>query len=227
MLGKNRNVCFIIILFLFFGNVSAQKKGWNGPQPGIAKSLLPISKKFEKYEVILKPAKDEAEWWAGAPSVVRDSNGIFWMAARMRSPEYPRGLRGYEIRLLKSSDGVHFNQIHRIGREEIPIPGFERPALVIDPVTAKFKLYVCGPWQEGPWSIIKFDDVADLRNINPGTAHAVIQAPEKTYPRDVSVTEYKDPYIIFTEGSYHCYVTGYIRRNETRGFAYLATFDTI
>lgn len=216
MLGINRNInlCFTVVFLLFFGNLNAQEKEWKGPQPSIAESLTSISKKFEKYEVVLKPDKDEAEWWAGAPSVVRDGNGVFWMAARMRSPEYPRGLRGYEIRILKSKDGIHFEQIHRIGREEIPIPGFERPALVIDPTTGKFKLYVCGPWQEGPWSIIKFDDVADLTKINPRSAHPVIQAPEKTYPRDVSVLEYKDPYIIFTQGKYHCYVTGYIRRNE-------------
>ena len=186
----------------------------NIPIPTIAKQLKKLANKFEKYDVVLKPDKDEAEYWAGAPSVIRDDTGIFWMAARMRSPEYPRGLRGYEIRILKSEDGIHFEKYHSINREDVPIAGFERPALLIDPVTKKFKLYACGPWQHGVWSIIKFDDVSDLKNIDPSTAHAVIVPPIKQYPRDISVKEYKDPVIVFTDGKYHCYVTGYIRRNE-------------
>lgn len=187
---------------------------WVGPAPHIIKQLQTIADKFKKYDTVLKPDKDEAEYWAGAPSVVRDKDGIFWMAARMRSPEYPRGLRGYELRILKSEDGVHFDKYNSIMREDVPIPGFERPALLIDPVTQKFKLYACGPWQNGPWSIVKFDDVDDLKDIDPASTHPVITPPAKKYARDVSVKEYKDPVIIFAEGKYHCYVTGYIRRNE-------------
>src|SRR5690606_9914880 len=108
--------------------------------------------------VILRPDKDEPEWWAGAPSVLRDPDGTFWMACRMRTADAPRGRRGYEIRILRSSDGVHFEVVHSIGREEVPIPGFERPALLRDPASRRYKLYACGPWQEGPWCIIKFDD---------------------------------------------------------------------
>ncbi|MHA1703596.1 MAG: hypothetical protein ACTSWK_15175, partial [Promethearchaeota archaeon] len=191
-----------------------KSSNWDGPIPQVAEQLKIFADKFAEYDVVLKPDKDEAEYWAGAPSVVRDKEGIFWMAARMRSPEYPRGLRGYEIRLLRSEDGINFEKYHSILREEIPIPGFERPALLIDSVTEKFKLYVCGPWQEGPWSIIKFNDVDDLKEIDPTSAHPVITAPKKKYERDVSVKEYKDPFIIYADGKYHCYVIGYIRRNE-------------
>ena len=145
----------IIFNFLVIETVVAQDKQCIGSIPEISEQLSDIAQKFNKYEVVLKPDKDEAEWWAGAPSVVCDENGIFWMAARMRSPEHPRGLRGYEIRILKSNDGVNFKQVHKIDRREVPIPGFERPALVIDPITKKFKLYACGPWKEGSWSIIK------------------------------------------------------------------------
>ncbi len=38
--------------------------------------------KLTEYEVIVEPDKDAAEWWAGAPSVVRDRNGTFWLARR-------------------------------------------------------------------------------------------------------------------------------------------------
>jgi len=202
------------VLFLQLQTAYPQLSGWDGPHPATGEKIKSISSKFRDYVTVLKPEKDAPEYWAGAPSVVRDEDGIFWMAARMRSPEHPRGLRGYEIRILRSEDGINFKKAHEIRREQVPIPGFERPALLIDPQTKKFKLYACGPWQEGPWSIIKFDDADDPTQFKANTAKPVIQAPQKKYDRDVSVLEYKDPFIIYANGSYHCYVTGYIRRNE-------------
>jgi hypothetical protein len=211
-----KNVLFSVFFVAAFATQEghAQSPQWNGQHPEIPEALLDISSKFDKYSTVLKPDTDAAEYWAGAPSVVRDSKGTFWMAARMRSPEHPRGLRGYEIRILKSSDGINFQKVHSIHREDVPIPGFERPALLIDPDTKKFKLYACGPWQGGNWAIIKFDDADDPTKFVASTARPVIQAPAKQYDRDVSVLEYKDPFIIHTAGKYHCYVTGYIRRNE-------------
>jgi len=141
-------------------------------KPASAGVLGTIPAKFRQYKVILEPDKDEAEWWAGAPSVVRDKAGVFWLACRMRTAAAPRGLRGYEIRILRSDDGVHFEAVHRIGREQVPIPGFERPALLIDSDTGKFKLYACGPWQSGPWSIIKFDDVRRPTEFRPNSARS-------------------------------------------------------
>ena len=210
---KNAILTALIVIMISLP-LPAQQSDWNGPTPKVASRLAAVADKFRQYDVILEPDKNEPEWWAGAPSVVRDESGTFWLAARMRSPEYPRGLRGYEIRILKSEDGIHFKQVHRIPREKVPIPGFERPALLIDPATKKFKLYACGPWDKGPWSIIKFDDADDPTKFDPGTARPVIQAPARRYDRDVSVKEYKDPFIIYAEGQYHCYVIGYIRRNE-------------
>jgi len=213
---KSSNIVLATLFLLFFQTLIAfsQTPQWDGPHPITGEQLKSITSRFAEYATVLKPEKNAAEYWAGAPSVVLDDDGIFWMAARMRSPEHPRGLRGYEIRILRSEDGINFEKVHEIRRAQVPIPGFERPALLIDPETRKFKLYACGPWQEGPWSIIKFDDVYDPTLFDAKTAKPVIQAPEKKYDRDVSVLEYKDPFIIHANGSYHCYVTGYIRRNE-------------
>jgi len=207
--------------FLFATTVSAQPTNWNGPAPAIVPELQSAARHFEKYDVVLAPDKDEAEYWAGAPSVARDAQGVFWLAARMRSPEFARSLRGYEIRLLRSTDGIHFERVKSIRRADVPIPGFERPALRFDSASKKFKLYACGPWREGPWAIIKFADADSPEKIDPTTARPVIQAPVPRYERDVSVTEYKDPVILQAEGKYHCYVIGYIRRNE-RIFHYIS-----
>ena len=147
----------MITLFCGTGLMTGQER----PNPTTNDLLGNIPAKFRQYEVILEPDKDEAEWWAGAPSVVRDKDGTFWLACRMRTADAPRGLRGYEIRILRSRDGIHFKKVHSIRREDVPIPGFERPALLIDPKTRLFKLYGCGPWENGPWSIIKFADADD------------------------------------------------------------------
>ena len=95
------------------------------------------------YEVILEPDEDVAQWWAGAPSVLLTDDGTFYLAARMREGRSPRGRRGYEIRILQSADGRHFEPINHILREAAGVPVFERPALLRDPQTGRFKLYGC------------------------------------------------------------------------------------
>jgi len=201
--------------------LAAQEQGVSNDEKKSAQSIPKVTgrygiipEKFEEYEVILEPDKDAAEWWAGAPSVVRDREGLFWLACRMRTADSPRGLRGYEIRILKSSDGIHFSPECSIHREDVPIPGFERPALLIDPETNYFKLYGCGPWQGGPWVIFKFDDVAVAKEFNPASAKPVIQPQEAKNERDIIIREYKDPFIFYANGTYHCYVIGYLRQNE-------------
>jgi len=205
------------VAMLFAGVVSICFSGWGGPPysvPEVMNIYGRIAEKFEKFDVILRPDKDAPEWWAGAPSVVRDEKGVFWLACRMRTADSPLGLRGYEIRILRSDDGIHFKKVHSILREQVPIPGFERPALLRDPRTGKFKLYACGPWQNGPWSIIKFDDAQDPTKFVPSSAKPVIQPPRRTGPRDFSVTGYKDPVVIYAEGKYHCYAIGVLKGAE-------------
>ncbi len=182
--------------------------------PRLDAMLNDMAGAFRQYVVILGPDKDRAEWWAGAPSVVRDRNGTFWLACRMRTADAPRGLRGYEIRILRSGDGVHFEKVHSIRREAVPIPGFERPALMLDPNTGQFKLYACGPWRGGPWSIIKFADADTPTQFDATTAKVVIAPPDKSYDRDIAPAEYKDPFIFSAQGAYHCYVIGVMRRTE-------------
>jgi hypothetical protein len=86
--------------------------------------------------------------------------------------------------------------------------------MIIDPESGQFKLYGCGPWESGPWSIIKFDDASSPDKFMPSSAKPVIQPFEPELERDVVVEGYKDPVIIHAEGRYHCYVIGQFRRLE-------------
>lgn len=202
-----------LLLALAF-SASDLPQAFPGTLPSIASVFGTIPERFQHYDMILQPDELEEGWWAGAPSVFRDDDGIFWMACRMRNATDARGLRGYELRILKSADGIHFESVHTIHRETVPIPGFERPALVKDPHSGLIKLYACGPWQGGPWSIIKFEDATSPDRIDPATARVVIAPFEKSYDFDIMPVEYKDPVITYGEGKWHCHVIGYLRKNE-------------
>jgi len=168
--------------------------------------LTHIVEAMADYQVILEPDRDAPEWWAGAPSVARGEDGTFYLACRMREGDSQRGLRGYEVRILKSSDGCDYQPIHHIRRDDAGVPGFERPAIVRDPATGKFRLYGCAPL-EGGWGIIRWDDADDPADFRPETARPVLQP---NYPNDgfVHVKGYKDPFIMWHAGRWHMFVIG-------------------
>lgn len=174
--------------------------------------LTPIRARFEQFTTVLEPDRDVPEWWAGAPSVCIGPDGFVYMACRMREGDSPRGLRGYEVRLLGSGDGVDFATISRLPREDVPINGFERPSLVFDPRTGHFRLYLCGPWPHDgvdTWCILRLDDVAHPGDFDPSTARPVLCAPPPKDERDRSVRGYKDPFVWLEGRQWHMMVIGY------------------
>ncbi len=181
-----------------------------------------IRSAFEEYDVVLVPDEDTPEWWAGAPSVVQDDYGAFWLAARMREGNSPRGQRGYEIRILRSENGADFVHVNSIRREDVPIIGFERPSLIIEPETKSFRLYGCGPWgdeENHPWCILKFDDIEDPTNLDPKSCRPVLQpSPKARQLRRNDVVGYKDPFVFFTDGNYHLFTIGYSRMERCYHF---------
>lgn len=167
---------------------------------------------WTQYTVILRPDRNEPDWWAGAPSVAIAPDGRLYMAARMREAISPRGRRGYEVRILASDDGIHFEPIAHIRREDVPIPGFERPALLYDRGRECFRLYLCGPWRRGEaehWCILRLDDVEHPTQFQATTARPVLCAPTPGGERDFGVRGYKDPFIWIEEDGYHMVVIGY------------------
>jgi hypothetical protein len=165
-----------------------------------------VVKAMGEYDVVLEPDENTPEWWAGAPSVVRAADGTFYLACRMREGNSPKGRRGYEVRILKSGDGRRFEPINHITREEAGVPGFERPALGIDPASGKFRLYGCAGLERG-WAILKFDDVDDPAAFDARSARPVLQAD---YPDDgfAHVTGYKDPVVFWDGERWHLFVIG-------------------
>jgi len=171
-----------------------------------------IASALANYTVVLEPDEDTPEWWAGAPSVARAADGTFYLACRMREGRSPRGRRGYENRILKSADGRRFEPVHHVRREDVGVPGFERPALVRDPATGRWRLYTCSGL-DGPWGIIRFDDADSPETIDPTAWHVVLKPDvEKSAQIGFIRTEgYKDPFVFHHGGRWHMLVIGYDR----------------
>jgi hypothetical protein len=165
-----------------------------------------LVKNLGHYETVLEPDRNEADWWAGAPSVTRDDSGVCYLAARMRHAESPKGRRGYETRILRSEDGKQFETIHRITREDAGVPGFERPALIRDPGTGRFKLYTCAGLENG-WTILKFDDAGDPADFDAATIRPVLAA-EPGSNEFIRVQGYKDPVLHHDGAQWHMFVIG-------------------
>ena len=159
--------------------------------------------------MILEPDRDEPYWWAGAPSVVQGRDGRFYLAARMREATSPRG---YEIRLLESDDGRSFSPIGAVRRGELEAPScFERPALVVDPHSGHFRLYICGPTEPDSnlWGIFLFDEVEDLRALDRASVRLVLPPSATSAKPNEQRTGYKDPLVLHAAGQWHMFVTGY------------------
>ena len=64
--------------------------------------------------------------WAGAPSALLE-DGTFWITYRVRRP-LDRG-RGVAVVVARSEDGVRFEPVAHVRREQFGAESFERPAL--------------------------------------------------------------------------------------------------
>src|SRR5690348_16236709 len=79
--------------------------------------------------VVIAPHGAGPGYWAGAPSAALGDDGIY-LAYRLRRP-IGAG-RGYAIAVARSADGVRFDTLTMISREEVGAESLERPGLVRD-----------------------------------------------------------------------------------------------
>ncbi len=161
------------------------------------------------YTVAVEPDENTPEWWAGAPSATY-SDGVFHLAVRLREGQSERGKRGYENRIYRSDDGLSYEPVKSIHRDDVGIPGFERPAITRDPVTGKFRMYSCSGL-DGNWGILKFEDADRPEDIDPKAWKVVLQpTPTKTDNIGwIEVGGYKDPVVFHDGDTWHLFVIGY------------------
>ena len=125
-------------------------------------SLLPHP---DDSTVVIAPPGDGAGFWAGAPSAALGDDGIY-LAYRLRRP-LAAG-RGYAIAVARSVDGVRFQTLATIRREEVGVDSLERPGLVRD--------------RSGRWRLY-------LSCATPGTKHWQIELMEAGHPAEFDLSK--------------------------------------
>jgi hypothetical protein len=149
----------------------------------------------DRSELAVPPPGTEPGTWAGAPSAVR-SNGEIYLAYRLRRP--PEKGRGYAVVVARSADGVHFETLLTIGKEEMDTASFERPALVQTPDGA-WRLYMsCATKGTKHWrvEVLEAGDPAAFR----------ARQSRVVLPGDAG-TAVKDPVIVIDDGTWHLWAS--------------------
>jgi len=134
-------------------------------------------------------------YWSGAPCAVAGDDGIF-LAYRLRRP-IGQG-RGYAVAVAHAADGVRFETLLTVGKEDMVTESLERPALVRTP--------------EGRWRLY-------LSCATTGTKHWRVEMTEAAHPAEFDIrhretilpgdakTGVKDPVIVHHDGQWHLWAS--------------------
>jgi hypothetical protein len=145
--------------------------------------------------VAVRPPGTGPGYWAGAPCAVAGDGEIF-LAYRLRRPE-GRG-RGYAITVARAADGVSFETLLSIGKDELATESLERPALVRTP-DGRWRLYLsCATFGTKHWRV-EMTEAA-----HPGEFD--IRRREVILPGDAK-TGVKDPVIRYRDGLWHLWAS--------------------
>jgi len=135
-------------------------------------------------------------YWAGGPSAVAADDGIY-LACRLRRPVGSG--RGYAVALAFASDGVNFETLATIGKDELDTESVERPELVRLP-DGRWRLYLsCATTGTKHWRV----EVTDAAH----PAEFDVRRGEVMLPGDVAKRAVKDPVIQHHDGQWHMWAT--------------------
>ncbi len=89
---------------------------------------------------VREPLDSGPGWWAGAPSAIFDEEtGRFYLYYRIRKPREMG--RGVGCRIAVSDDGINFEDIWQIGKEDIDSPSVEKSCIFKAP-DGTWRLYI-------------------------------------------------------------------------------------
>ncbi len=166
----------------------------------------------EEYEVVYTPPCKEEGCWTGAPSVLKDDEGRFWMAHRNRNPE----VRGFAVVISRSDDGKNFKPVNEIEKSKLGVQSLERPVLFRNSFSGKFELYLSAdPFHYG-WHLVKLKN-AELPSEFEVEDREIVFKPDPTSRDEASV---KDPYMISVGRKRFMFYIGWDQDGES---PYMAT----
>jgi hypothetical protein len=146
-------------------------------------------------DVVVSPADRRPGSWAGAPSAIQ-IDGLTYLAYRLRRP-VGEG-RGYRNVVAVSKDGVTFDEIARVERDQFDAASLERPALAVTP-EGRWRLYVsCATENSKHWRVDVLE-AATPQELSRAVAHTVL-----TGSSELGV---KDPVIVQDGGQWHLWAS--------------------
>jgi len=135
-------------------------------------------------DVVVEPPSDGAGYWAGAPSAA-EVDGVTYLAYRLRRPVGDG--RGYAVVVARSEDGVDFQTVAVLDKDELGAESLERPAIVRLP-DGTWRLYVSGATPGTLHWWVEAIDARDPASFAPG-------GRRPTMPGDAT-TAMKDPVVL-------------------------------
>ena len=144
--------------------------------------------------LIVKPAAGSGgQSWVGSPSAVRVGDEIV-MAYRLRDEVR----RGHAVEVARSLDGVHFQTVASISKEQMACESLERPALVLTD-SGTWRLYLsCATAGTKHWRVELIEANAP-EEFDPRSRRVVL-------PGDSQVAV-KDPVIVEHAGLWHLWAS--------------------
>jgi hypothetical protein len=117
--------------------------------------------------------------WVGSPSAVRVGDEVV-MAYRLRDADR----RGYAVEVARSADGVHFEPLISISKEQMDCESLERPALILTS-DGTWRLYLsCATQGTRHWRVELLEaatpaafDPAGRRVLLPGDSRLAVKDP--------------------------------------------------
>jgi len=158
-------------------------------------AALPVPTPAGAPVVVAAPGEGPG-YWAGGPSAFLDGDGTFWLAYRLRRP---LGVgRGYANVIARSDDGVSFETVAVLERQDFDCDSLERPALVALP-DGTWRLYVsCATPGTDHWRV----DVVDA----PDPSAFSASAARPVLAGDPATVAVKDPVVKLVDGRWHLWL---------------------
>ena len=139
---------------------------------------------FDRSATVVSAPGEGPGNWAGAPSAVL-VDGVFHLAYRVRRP-LDSG-RGVAVVLARSGDGVAFETVTSVTREQFGSASLERPALVRRP-DGGWRLYVSCASPGSPHWWIDALDADEPEDLPQGKLTTVLPGDDRTAVKDPVVS---------------------------------------
>jgi hypothetical protein len=165
------------------------------PSPSADALAAAVERFWSDAVVVVPPEEFRPGAWAGGPSALL-VDGIWWLAYRLRRPVGAG--RGYANVVARSADGVTFEPVLRIGKDDFAAESLERPALVRTP-EGRWRLYVsCATPGTKHWRV-------DL--LEAATVEGLGRARPETVLAGSATAAVKDPVIRWAGGGWHLWAS--------------------